>query len=53
MCSYNDLRNDYSENRTKKIISMSSSESQKGINAFQQCSVENQKDSIATDFAQH
>ena len=33
-------------------IQISSSESQRGINAIQQCSIENQKDTIAIDFVQ-
>ena len=33
-------------------IVTSSAENQKGINAAQQCSIENQKGTIATDFVQ-
>ena len=31
-------------------MNISSAESQKGVNAAQQCSIENQKGAIATDF---
>ena len=38
--------------KTKENIAMLSAESQKGIDAVQRCSVENQKGAIAIDFVQ-
>ena len=37
---------------TTIVISISSAENQKGINAVQRCSIENQKGTIAIDFVQ-